>query len=99
MLLDVREFEEVPVLCKREFTDGPRQILRRGACYVRRRDKIETSEIPSQDEMRELITLAIDKGFRRYLTRAVANGLITLVAAPTAPADAERFAKQLGDLT
>lgn len=93
-MLQVREFEEVPVLCRKEYPD----VLRPGACYVRTRRKPETSEIPSQTEMRELLDLAVRKGLRKFMGQALAAGLIT-VATPTAqPSAAERYAAQLGEL-
>lgn len=66
VILDVQEFEDVPVLCARKYQD----VLRAGACYVRSRRKPETSEIPSQSEMRDLLDVAIDKGVRKFLARA-----------------------------
>lgn len=51
VILSVHEFEEIPVLCARSYPS----VLRRGACYVRTRGKPETSEVPSQEDMRALI--------------------------------------------
>lgn len=68
LLLQVQEFEEVPVICRRHFppslTAGQSPILRAAAIYVRTRRKPETSELPSQTEMRELIELATEKRIR-----------------------------------
>ena len=44
VVLIVAEFEDIPVLCKRDYPN----VLRDGACYVRTRRKPETSEIPAQ---------------------------------------------------
>ncbi len=71
-------------------------ILREGARYVRRRGKPETSEIPTQSEMRELLDLAIEKGVRRFIARARAVGLVLGGSEP--PRDEERFAEQLREL-
>ena len=90
--IEVREFEDIPVLCKRDFPD----VLRNGACYVRTRRKPETSEIPAQAEMRDLLDLATDKGVRRFLARAESTRMISFNA--PAPDDRERFDEQLGDL-
>ena len=90
--IEVREFEDIPVLCKRDFQN----VLRNGACYVRTRRKPETSEIPAQAEMRDLLDLATGKGVRRFLARAESTGMISFIAA--APDDRERFDEQLGDL-
>ena len=92
VILRVAEFEEIPVLCKRDYPE----VLRKGACYVRTRRMPETSEIPSQTEMRELLELAVDKGVRRFIERARATGLLT--SGPVPPTDQERFEEQLEDL-
>lgn len=65
----VHEFEEVPVLCKRDYQD----VLRRGACYVRSRHKPETSEVPSHADMRDLLDLATEKGIRRFFRQTHAT--------------------------
>lgn len=52
--IEVQAFDDLPVICCKE---GPE--LRRGALYVRRRGgKIETVEVPSHVEMREVIERA-----------------------------------------
>lgn len=97
LVIRVHEFETVPVICKKQYLDGQgRQVLRQGALYVRPRRKPETSEIPSQTEMRELLDLAITKGLRRFLERASAAGLSLPIA--TTPSDDEKFDDELGDL-
>lgn len=93
VLLKVREFEEIPVLCRKEYPD----VLRPGGCYVRTRRKPETSEIPSQTEMRELLDLAVRKGLRKFMGQALATGLIAGTAPVPPPTSAERYAAQLGD--
>ena len=92
VVFEVAEFDDVPVLCKRAYSD----VLRSGACYVRPRRKPETSEIPTQAEMRDLLDLATDKGVQRFLARAQRTGMISFIGA--APDDRERFGEQLGDL-
>jgi len=97
--LEVHEFDELPILCKTTYMERPptqQVILREGACYVRRRGKPETSEIPTQSEMRELLDLAIEKGVRRFITRALAVGLE--LPGGSAPSDQERFDQQLRDV-
>lgn len=64
LVIRVHEFDELPVLCKRD-GDG----LRRGACYVRPRGKAQTVEVNTHEDMRELIDLATEKALRRLLTR------------------------------
>ena len=91
----VEEFSDIPVLCKRSYDN----VLRDGACYVRTRRKPETSEIPTQADMRDLLDLAIDKGVSKFLNRAQRVGLSfpSTVASPVT--DQERFDEQLRDVT
>ena len=71
IVIHVDEFDQIPVLCRREYQD----VLRKGACYVRRLGKPESSEIPTAAEMRDLIELATEKGLRRFFHLAHAAGL------------------------
>jgi predicted HTH transcriptional regulator len=92
--LHVREFETIPVLCRRDYQG----ILRAGACYVRTRRKPETTEIPTQTEMRDLLQLATTKVLRSFIAQAVASGLMSFVARTQAPTDAEQYVQELGGL-
>ncbi len=58
VLIDVKEFEEIPVICKRNGLNH----LKEGVIFIRTRRHPETMQIPSQTEMREIVELAIDKG-------------------------------------
>ena len=93
IVIDVEEFSDIPVLCKRAYDD----VLRDGACYVRTRRKPETAEMPTQTEMRDLLNLAIDKGVLQYIARARRLGLISGQMEIQTP-NQERFDEQLGDL-
>jgi len=100
VILEVHEFAEIPILCAKDFhptnVKGAAPILRRGACYVRSRHKPETSEIPSEEEMRDLLELAIDKGVRRFVERAQKAGLFQPVQPPPASRDDDaRFDDQI----
>ena len=92
VVLTVDEFEEVPVLCRHPF-EG---VLRQGACYVRRRGRIETSEIPTHVEMRELLDLATEKGIRRFLSQVHRAGL-DIAGLRQVPYDAALFDSLRGD--
>jgi predicted HTH transcriptional regulator len=102
VILSVSEFEDIPVLCRKTYNHkDPKSkkqvtILREGACYVRTKRKPETSEIPSQTEMRDLLDLATDKGLQKFVRRARAAEIA--ISRTERPSDQERFDKQLGDL-
>jgi predicted HTH transcriptional regulator len=91
VVITVEEFANIPVLCKKDYPG----VLRAGACYVRRRGRIESSEIPTQAEMRELLDLAIEKGVRRFIQQAHRGGLSIDRAA--AISDQERFDRERDD--
>ena len=98
-IIQVEQFDDVPILCAKEYKTGKEKgepTLRRGACYVRARHKPETSEIPSEEEMRELLELAIDKGVRKFLTRARIAGLFGDTR--TAPSDEALFEEQIEEM-
>ncbi len=93
VLIEVREFDEIPVLCKRAFDD----VLRDGACYVRTSRKPETSELPTQTEMRELLSLATEKGVRRYIEQLRRLGIIALPSVTLQVEDEQSFNQELGE--
>ena len=92
--LQIDEFADIPVLCKRDYQD----VLRSGACYVRSSRKPETSEIPTQADMRDLLDLATDKGVARFLDRARRVGLIGEPSVMPQLTDQETFERQRGDM-
>jgi predicted HTH transcriptional regulator len=101
IIIRVYEFDEIPILCRKDL-HAPRRrdlILRRGACYVRSHHKPETSELPSEQEMREVLELAIDKGLRKFVARARDAGMIPPTeGTSTHVSDQARFEKQIEDL-
>jgi len=101
--ITVGEFNDIPILCKKSYMatvvekgkPTQREILRKGACYVRPRRKPETTEIPTQADMRDLLDLAIEKRLRRYVSIGIKAGLFGGAEAP--PTDADRFNTQIAD--
>lgn len=97
VVVDVAEFEDYPVICVRQYDQGHKAVLQRGAVYVRSAHKPESVPIPSPTEMRELIELATEKGLRRFLETTRKAGAALLPNPPT-PTDEELFAEQIGSL-
>jgi|CXWL01.1.fsa_nt_gi predicted HTH transcriptional regulator len=100
VVLIIKEFADIPTLCKKGYSEnGGREILRKGACYVRSRRKPETIEIPSQEDMRDLLDLAIEKGVRKFVAQSRSAGLAYVTSTPqsVAPTDSDRFVEQLSD--
>lgn len=86
LVLQVEEFEKIPVICKKDYGN----ILHKGVIYTRSRRKPESIAIPSQNEMREILDIAIEKGIKEYIERSLRVGT-TL----TKPSDKEQFNRQL----
>lgn len=72
VLITVKEFEDIPVICKKTSYNAE---LRQGGCYVRSRRKPETTVIPTQEDMRELLDLAAEKRVRKFIAQARSVGL------------------------
>ena len=64
VVIDILEFDSLPVVCKKNGQD-----LKRGDVYTRSRRKYETARVGSQNEMREIIELAVDKENKRLRSR------------------------------
>lgn len=92
VVIEVHEFPEIPVLCKRNYDD----VLRKGACYVRTRRKPETAEIPTQEDMRDLLDLATEKGVRKFIKQARVAGL--RVGGEHLPSDDDLYDAELNGL-
>lgn len=94
--LTISEFEDIPVLCKKDYPD----VLRKGACYVRTRRKPETTEIPTQEDMRDLLDLATEKSLRKILKLVSRTGGLITPSHPgnTIASQQELFDKQIGVL-
>lgn len=58
VIIQVLEFSELPVICKKDGLNN----LKRGGIYTRPRRKIESTFVPGQVEMREIIDLSVTKG-------------------------------------
>lgn len=93
VVIQVHEFDDIPVLCKRDYGT----ILSRGALYTRSHARPETSDAYHHSELRELLDLAIEKGLRRFVEQTHRAGL-QITPAPDGPYDVEQFSAQLGDL-
>lgn len=90
LVLQVEEFDKIPVICKKDYG----KILHKGVIYTRSRRKPESIAVPSQNEMREILDIAVEKGIKEYIQRSLQVG-ITL----TKPSDKEKFNKQLEEFS
>jgi predicted HTH transcriptional regulator len=88
----VEEFDDIPVICKK---DGFNK-LRRGDIYTRTYRIPECAEVPSQTEMREILDMAIEKRLRKQLETLSRTG-IPISSTPVSD-DEEKFKSQRRDL-
>ena len=91
VVIQVREFEELPVVCRKAGYEN----LRQGAVYTRSRRKYETAEIGSQTEMREILNLAVDKEIFSLRQRGV---LLSHAEIQSDEKDRDLFEKELAGL-
>jgi predicted HTH transcriptional regulator len=77
VIIKVREFDSVPTLCRKQKTLGGKEVLKNGAIYYRSNSKNESAPISSNEDMRELITLAVNKGVAREIERLRVLGFVT----------------------
>jgi predicted HTH transcriptional regulator len=96
LVIEVAEFADLPILCRKGLAFRPKGerdqvLLREGALYVRGKAKIESVEVSSVAEMREVIELATDKASRRLLARV---GSLAPTAGPPQPSDDQLFDRQ-----
>jgi len=76
VIIQVREFDSVPTVCRKQKTFGGVEALKAGAIYYRSNRKNESAPISSEEDMRELIALAVDKGVAREVRRLRELGLV-----------------------
>lgn len=92
LVIEVHEFDDVPVLCKKSYAD----VLSEGGLYTRGRRKPETTLVRSVSDMRDLLDLATEKYLRRMLGTLKGAGID--LGKLVSPSDEERFSDQLGEL-
>ena len=84
LILHIHEFTDVPILCKKEYRDDSNQrlplekrekVLQKGFLYARSPNKPETKEIDSVESLRVVLSLAVDKGIRRFVEQTQIAGI------------------------
>ena len=66
----INEFESCPIISKKDYGK-----INSGRCYIRSSRKPATTSDYSYYDLRELIDLAVEKGVRKFLTRASNAGI------------------------
>lgn len=93
-VIKVNEFANSPVICKK----GYGKVMHRGKIYTRSRGKAETIEVPTENEMRDILDIAIDKKLRNEINRFSQLGLIISQTRISTTEDQQSFDKQIEDL-
>lgn len=93
VVIEVSEFSEIPSLCLKDYPN----TLALGQLYTRSLRKPESSMYHTQNEMREVLDLATQKGVRRFMETATGAGLLARLSepAPAVPSHAEQFQEQI----
>lgn len=93
-VIAVDEFEDVPVICRRDAGDGE---LRRAAIYVRPRGMNASAPIDNQTDMRALLARATEKALTARL-RGLARAGITQFTVADVLSSTGQFAQERGNL-
>lgn len=83
VIIEVSGFANTPTICRKQKIAGG-EDLRAGAIYYRSNRKYESAPVSSEEDMRELIELAANKGTDKEMKRLRELGLIS---APMEPAE------------
>ncbi|EMY34768.1 hypothetical protein D477_007948 [Arthrobacter crystallopoietes BAB-32] len=94
VIIEVREFAEIPSLCARDFGSK----LKLGQLYTRSLRKPESSQYHTQNEMREVLDLATQKGLRRFVETVGRAGLNLAAAASSQPTEQQLYREQLDSI-
>jgi len=81
-IIKVREFDSFPTICRKPKPLGGKEGLKKGAIYYRSNAKNESAPISSDEDMRELIALAVDKGIARGIERLRELGFVAGFSVP-----------------
>src|SRR6266568_1794904 len=90
---EIREFADYPVICSNDLVVGGTVVVVNGRMYCRSRRTIETTEVRTVEDLRDILEIAVDKGLNRYFRQRAIEDRVGKVVD-----DAERFRQQLEGL-
>lgn len=82
VIIQVQEFDSVPTICHKQKPRGGNEVLKTGAIYYRSKRKNESAPISSDEDMRELIELAVRKEVARQIAIYRELGFVATFPAP-----------------
>ncbi|HYT05592.1 MAG TPA: ATP-binding protein [Gemmatimonadales bacterium] len=91
--IEIREFADYPVICSNDLVVGGTVVVVKGRMYCRSRRTIETTEVRTVEDLRDILEIAVDKGLNRYFRQRAIEDRVGKVVD-----DAERFRQQLEGL-
>ncbi|HET9658943.1 MAG TPA: ATP-binding protein [Thermomicrobiales bacterium] len=98
VVIDVSEFDETPVFARKGYrSPAGDMVLRAGALYVRGTRKPETVEIRTAEDMRRLLSLALEKRVAHFFRLATVAGFMPQPSA--LPSDEDLFEQQAQDFS
>lgn len=97
VILRVQEFDETPLIVTKQAVLNGKSVLTPGEIYYRSRRKNESAPIASEEDMRELLGLAIHKGVAAKMEYLVSLGVLT-GQVPSVDIDQQRFSQERGEL-
>ncbi|MGI0042358.1 MAG: AlbA family DNA-binding domain-containing protein [Nitrososphaeraceae archaeon] len=94
VVIDVKEFDRSPVLCKKDYNVDRDKIIREGDIITRTTTRrFESARVRTHIDMQEIIDLAVEKGLRKFIQTAQTAG-ITLTQGKS---EDELFEEELGN--
>lgn len=97
VILRVQEFDETPLIVTKQAVLNGKSVLTPGEIYYRSRRKNESAPVASEEDVRELVGLAIHKGVAAKMEYLATLGVLPRQV-PSVDIDQQRFAQERGGL-
>jgi len=91
VVIEIREFQDYPVICSNDLVVAGNVIAVKGRMYCRSRRTIETTEVRTVEDLRDIIEIAVDKGLNRYFRQRTIEEQVGKTVD-----DAEKFRREHG---
>jgi len=91
--IEIREFVDYPVMCSNDLVVTGKARVSKGRIYCRSRRTIESTEIQTAEDLRDIVEMACEKGLKRYFKQRALDDQVGRTGD-----DDEKFRRQRGDL-
>jgi|SRR5215217_208555 predicted HTH transcriptional regulator len=75
IVVQVEQFDEIPVICGRNYCVSTKYKMMEGEIYTRTRTKPQSAKVMNYLDLKEIIDLAIERGVKLFIERSSAAGL------------------------